>query len=296
MAKKRNNNVVRRRARFDVDENANYIRSRTISGYDPSDDIANNETVMERTFEQKRSSKKRRKLTIFGIALILIGLILLLMSQFTVGVSSVQYEQPGVTAKRDNEYLSFTNQYLAEHPSERFLWLLNDSELLATAKEHYPEISQISIKNNIVGGGKVVVSLREPVAVWRSGNNRSYVDSSGAVFGENFFNEPNITITDQNNSGQIDGISSRMLEFIGKTISGIESRVVGKVKEVIIPVSAARYVEMKLVDREFYIKVQIDRDVDSQITDIENMVKFVDEKKINPSYIDVRVKNRGFWK
>lgn len=296
MVKRKNNTTVRRRARFDTEEGVNYTRSRTISNYNPAESVTDSEVAMERKLEQKQSSKKRRKVIVFGVITAVFGLFLLLITQFTVGVSNVEYGQPGVIAKRDNEYLSFTNQYLTEHPSERFSWLFNDNEFLILIKEQFPEILDVSIKNDIISGNKIVISLREAVAVWRYGDNRSYVDSSGAVFADNYFSEPNIVITDQNSSGQVSGISSRMLEFIGKIISGVESSGVGSIREVSIPVSAARYIEIKLAGRDFYIKIQIDRDVDSQIADIKNMITFLDKKKIKPSYVDVRVKNRGFWK
>jgi hypothetical protein len=292
----RKNTNIRRRAHFEGDASSDYIRSRTISSYDPSDDESAQEAVLERTLDQKRSSRNRRLATVLASIGAVIGLALLATTQVAFNVSSVSYQQDGVVADSDERYLTFANQYLAEHPSERFLWMLRDSEFLAEAKKAFPEISKATITNSIINGSRINLSLRQPVAGWRSGVERSYVDQDGATFGKNYFDEPNITITDLNQSGLVNGISSRMLEFIGKTIAGIEASGVGKVREVSIPVSAARYVEMKLVDRDFLIKVQIDRNVDSQITDIKNMVKFLDDRSIKPTYIDVRIKNRGFWK
>jgi cell division septal protein FtsQ len=292
----RKDNNVRRRARFEAGDSANYIRSRTISSYDPSDDEVAREAVLERTLDQKRSSRKRRLFVGFVSLGVLVGLGLLVVSQFAVGVSSVEYLQDGVTAKHDDQYLAFANQYLADHPSERLLWFLREDELLKEAREFFPEIAEITINGSLTGGSRLQRTLRAPVAVWLSGSKRNYVDQNGVAFEQNYFDEPAITITDLNNSSLVKGISSRVLEFIGKTIAGIEQSGVGKVREVSIPVSAARYVELKLTDRDFPIKVQIDRDVNSQITDIKNMIKFLDARGIKPSYIDVRIKNRGFWK
>jgi hypothetical protein len=292
----RKNNNIRRRARFDGGDNTSYIRSQTISSYDPSDDEAISQDISQRLSEQRRSPRKRRLAVVLIILAALAGLAVLVITQFAASVSSVEYTQGSVSAKKDDQYLALANQYLASHPSERFLWLLHDDELLAEAKAAFPEIAKATISSGLAGGTRLKLSLRSPVAVWLSGNKRSYVDQDGVAFETNYFDEPNITITDLNSSSSANGISGRMLEFIGKTIAGIEESGVGKVKEVSIPVSAARYVEMKLVGREFFIKVQIDRDVESQITDIENTVKFLDGKGIKPNYIDVRIKNRAFWK
>jgi cell division septal protein FtsQ len=286
---------VRRRAGFDDGDSANFIRNRTLSGYDPSGDTAAEEAVLERSRQQNRSSKKRRWTTILLAIGVVVSLIVLLISQFVVSVSSVEYAQSGVSTKRDNEYLAFANQYLDERPSQRLLWAINGEELLAAARTAYPEIAEISVNNNLISGGSVKVSLRSPVAVWSAGGKRSYVDQHGVVFETNYFDEPDITIVDQNTS-QSGGVSSRMLEFIGKTIAGLESSSSEKVREISIPAQAARYVEIKLHSRDFYIKVQIDRDITSQITDIVNMIKFLDERGIKPSYIDVRVKNRGYYR
>jgi hypothetical protein len=292
----RKNTNIRRRAHFEGGDSSSYIRSRTISSYDPSDDDAAQEAVLGRTLDQKRNSRRRRLVTVLASIGAVLGLVLLATTQVAFNVSSVNYQQAGITADRDDQYIAFANQYLAEHPSERFLWLLHDGEFLAEAHKAFPEISEVTITSDIINGSRVNLKLRQPVAVWRSGSERNYVDQDGKTFSKNYFDEPNITITDLNQSGLVNGISSRMLEFIGKTIAGIEASEVGKVREVSIPVSAARYVEMKLVDRDFFIKVQIDRNVDSQITDIKNMVKFLDDRAIRPTYIDVRIKNRGFWK
>jgi hypothetical protein len=290
MAKKTN-----QRARFAGGDSANYIRSRTISGYDPSDDENPNE-ILDRTFDQKHVHRRQRILTVLVIIGALSGLVFLAMTQFAASVGTVEYAQNVAESDREEQYLSFANQYLADHPPERFFWLLRGSEFLAEARNAFPEISKISISNNIISGSRLNLSFRTPVAVWRLGDKRSYVDQDGVAFEKNFFDEPNITISDQSNSAQINGISGRMLEFIGKTIAGIESSGAGKVKEVTIPVSAARYVEFRLIDRDFSVKVQIDRDVSSQITDIVNIIKFLDERAIKPTYVDVRIKNRGFWK
>lgn len=295
MAKIRNKNV-RRRARINYEDNTNYVHNRAVNSYDPSEDLIANEIANKRTIEKQKASKKHRKKTFILIIVLVIGFILILFTQFAASVSSVEYSQNGVDVKYDAEYIEFTNQYLSSHPSERFLLLMNEDELLSSAKDNFPEISKISIKGGVFGGSKVLISLRQPVAVWQVGNNYSYVDSSGVVFEDNFFDEPDIKIVDQNNSASISGVSSRTMEFIGKTIARIEKEGIGKVKQVTIPLSAARYVEVMLSERDFYIKVQIDRDIKSQVTDIKSMIKYIDEKSIKPAYIDVRVKNRGFWK
>jgi hypothetical protein len=292
MAKKQNN-VIRRRAQINSYED-NFVRNMTMSGFDQSNN--NTTKTPPRKEPNKKNNTEHKAFKIIAFIAAIAGFVLLAVSQFVVSVSDVDYIQSGISAEKNDGYIAFANQYLLDNPPERILWFLQGDKFLATAKANFPEISEITIKSSIFNGSHLAISLREPVAMLAFGNLRHYIDKNGASFEKNYFYEPNIIINDQNSFNQGSNISSRMLEFIGKTIAGIKESGIGEVQEVNIPVSAARYIELKLADRGFFVKVQIDRDIDSQITDIVNMVKFLDDHDIKPNYIDVRVKNRGYYK
>jgi len=67
-------------------------------------------------------------------------------------------------------------------------------------------------------------------------------------------------------------------------------------QKVVIPPRALRYVDLYLSGVSYPFKAQIDRNPANQVLDIINMKKYLDEKNITPSYVDVRVEGKGYWR
>jgi hypothetical protein len=293
----RRNSQFRRRAQIEDDNSENYLRSRTISGFTPSSEEMT-QKVLERNLVQKKLSRKKRSLRVGIILLLLVGVGLFSFSQFTSGVTQVEYDNLSSTVVENDEYIETANQYLSEHPSERFAWSFKSDLFGEVFLNQHPEVETVRLANQILPGGTLRLKLRQPVAVWKSQKNNYFVDANGYVFEKNYFALPEIEIVDQSRIGMEQGsvASRRLLEFIGKIISGVESSGVGKIQNVTIPVNAIRYIEIKLVEHNFPIKVQTDRDAAGQVQDIVNMLEYLRAGNITPNYIDVRVKNRGFWR
>jgi len=280
------------RRRAQVESDGNYLRSRTISGYDPTEDYREQAEELERSKEAKKESRKKQRHIVTGCLLALLALAVFAFSQATIVLMGVEYNDSTISRDQDEAYLALAGQYLVQHPSERFSWALRNETMAEFLQVAYPEVGAVEVRGNF-GLGKLHVTIRQPVAVWKTAEAKHYVDASGAVFGRNFYGDPSITISDQSNSGIV---SQRFLAFIGKVISGVEGAGVGSVNRVNIPAGAIRFVEITLENRGHPIKIQTDRNPDSQVADVVNMVKFLDDRGITPQYVDVRVKNRGFWK
>lgn len=287
---RKNKGETRRRAY--VENDGNYIRSRTISGYDPSANTQKQEIELEHVREQKKVTRRKHRRVALASLLILCGLVVFAFSQMTVMLTGVDYSDSTVSKEQDTQYLEIASQYLVEHPSERFSWSRRDNSLTEYIQILYPEVESVQIRGGF-GVGKLYIEIRQPVAVWKTTAGSSFVDKNGAVFEKNYYADPNITINDQSGSG---AISQRFLQFIGKIIAGVDSSGVGQVEKVAIPAGAIRYVEITLSGKSYPIKIQTDRDADAQVADVVNMVKYLEKNSITPSYVDVRVKNRGFWK
>jgi hypothetical protein len=90
--------------------------------------------------------------------------------------------------------------------------------------------------------------------------------------------------------------SSRFLSFVGQVTAELGKNDVGTVERVVIPTGAIRYVEFYLGGRKYPFKAQIDRDPVGQAADIAAMMKYVDNNKITPTYVDVRIAGKGYWK
>jgi hypothetical protein len=214
-----------------------------------------------------------------------------------LSVDKVKYENLSIDGENEN-YINTANDYLSEHPSERFAWSFKKDLFNDFFTKQHPEVKTATIDNRITTDGTLKLKIREPVAVWKSSQNNYFVDADGHIFEINLFGFPEIEIFDQSNIGIANGstASSRLLEFVGKVIAGINSSGVGKTKSVTIPATAIRYFEIKLDGYNFPIKVQTDRDPSDQVRDVMNMVEYLKSNNITPSYVDVRVRNRGFWK
>lgn len=287
---RKNKGQTRKRAYVETD--GNYIRSRTISGYDPSGDFADKQIELEHTKAQKKIRRKKRRRSLIMLLLVLFGLLVFAFSQMTVTIIGADYSDSTINRSQDEGYVGVATQYLVEHPSERFSWSRRNESLTAHVQKTYPEVAAAEIRGGF-GVGRLYLEIRKPVAVWKTASSSSFVDKDGAVFEKNYYSDPEVIINDQSGSGVI---SQRFLQFVGKIIAGVDSSGIGKVEKVTIPAGSIRYVEITLAGRTYPIKIQTDRDAGSQIADVVNMIKYLDKKTITPSYVDVRVKNRGFWK
>ncbi|MDR1197107.1 MAG: hypothetical protein LBL08_02430 [Candidatus Nomurabacteria bacterium] len=296
--RRRSSGQVRRRAGTMTDSGGrDFVRGQTVNGYNPEGNGEKN-VEFERVKEIKKASRKKRSSIILGTILVIVALAAFVVSQYTASVDDVRYSDD-VKAKSDvNEgFIKAANAYLSEHPSERFAWSFRKKLFTNYLTKQFPEIASADISSNLIGGGVVDVKIRKPVAVWRVGDKSYYVDSGGNIFQKNYHAEPSITISDGSGIGNEEASTSRrLLEFIGKVISGVEKSGVGKVVNANIPASAIRYVEINIAGRAYPIKVQTDREADEQVADIVAMLKYLDQKKIKPKYVDLRVKNRGYWR
>ena len=69
----------------------------------------------------------------------------------------------------------------------------------------------------------------------------------------------------------------------------------GAVTDIIIPAST-RQVDLKLQGRGYPFKTHTDRDPLQQAEDIINTIKWLDDKKLTPEYVDVRVEGKAYFK
>ncbi len=103
---------------------------------------------------------------------------------------------------------------------------------------------------------------------------------------------PTVEIIDEDGRKNI---SNRVKEYVGQI--EVDFRDLGyKVSQVVLPVGAAREIDVYLDSFDFYIKVNIDRGTAVSAEDADRMIKYLSEKSIEASYIDVRVEGKGYYK
>lgn len=102
---------------------------------------------------------------------------------------------------------------------------------------------------------------------------------------------PTVQIIDENGTG----VSNRMKEYVG-TIEKDLQDLGYTVNRAVIPAGKSREVDVFLNNYEYYFKLNIDRASAVSAEDVSRMVAYLSERGINPGYVDVRVKGKGYYK
>ncbi|MCL2451446.1 hypothetical protein FWD20_01000 [Candidatus Saccharibacteria bacterium] len=273
--------------------NKNFTRGTTLSTF--------HSVEREESDRQKERNLRSRRRKLSGVLLIIVlvcGLGLMTLTQFSGSFVDVTSNVQTLETANADRYKNIVSEYLSKNPFERFSFARRNNNLLGYVAEQAPEVKSIKISQAGLLLGKLRVEFREPVAMWRTANETSYVDAEGVVFSNNYFATPSVTITDNSGAVAVSDVvaSSRFLGFVGRVTAGLAENG-GAVERVIIPTGAIRYVEFYLADRKYPFKAQIDRDPVGQAADIAAMTKYLDNNGITPtSYVDTRIAGKGYWK
>lgn len=297
---------TRRRVQFmEGQDDISFRRSRTMQGTTSSNVKAANQNRAElksdRLKKQQQDKRKKRAMIIIGSFAGIILCISYLVSQYVVGVSQVSF-QPAVERAPSSElYKKAIDSYLNEQPSTRFHFALDQKRLTQYVTEQLPEVKKVTSSGISSNHIQVVVELRKPIVGWKIGNGQSYVDEEGVAFTNNYFAQPAVSVVDKSgvNADQDTTkvvASERFLKFLGRLVALTNTSGLGEVKEASIPKATTRQIDIKLKDRSYLIKTHIDRDPAATVEDIKRVVGFLEQKKVTPSYIDVRVSGRAFYK
>ncbi len=100
-------------------------------------------------------------------------------------------------------------------------------------------------------------------------------------------------IIDEDNRGQV---STRMREYIAQ-LEGDFRDLGYTVTKVTIPTGTSRELYVDLAEKEgTFFKVNIDRGTAVTAEDATRMLKYIDEKGVQPGYIDIRVAGKAYYK
>ena len=301
---RKSRNERRRAQLMDGQDDTTFRRSRTMQGSTSSNvKSANQKKTVLKSDRLKKQQQDRRKRIIFillGIVLIVIIGVWYLISQYAVGVGTISFQPATDKAPPSELYKKAIVDYMSVRPAERFRFALSQERLSQAVSNQLPEVKKIykngADSNNI----NFKIELRKPIASWKTSNKQSFVDEEGVSFTHNYFSDPGVSISD--NSGVVSQndtkavVSERFLRFLGRLIALTNTSGLGEVKEASIPRATTREIDIKLEGRPYLIKTHIDRDPAATVEDIKRVVGFVEQKKITPSHIDVRVTGRAFYK
>jgi hypothetical protein len=282
------------RPRSDDLPGSQFRRNRTLSGV-----VREAPEVSARVRVHHLARQRRKVGSMLLLILVGIGLLALLLTQFTAKViitsasTSVSNSIDGII------YEEMINDYLGIHPAERLRFILNEQELSNYAAAVVPEVASVDQtgSENIVET-RFSITFREPIAGWQINGRQFYVDDHGIVFDKNYYTEPTVQIIDESGLSPEQGstvASARFLSFVGRVV-GLSKDRGYEVTEAILPSGTTRQLEIRIKGVTPRVKLSIDRGAGEQVEDMSHALNYLTERKLKPSYVDVRVSGRAVYR
>lgn len=268
-----------------------FRRNQTLSGVKRPE----TEAVSERTRMHHLARRRRNISAVFTLVLIVIVLLGALLSQFTGRVIVAGSSAALTHAIQPAVYEKTIEDYLAIHPVERLRFAMNETALSTYVSSVLPEVSHVKLTStdNIVESD-FTLTLRKPIAGWQINGHQYYVDETGVVFQNNYYDTPTVQIVDQSGVSPEQGsivASARLLSFVGKIVS-LAGQGKYTVTQAILPSGTTRELEIQLKDVQPLVKLSIDRGAGEQIEDMTRSLNYLQSQGKSAQYIDVRVSGR----
>jgi hypothetical protein len=304
--KPRANDTVPRRRRIVEDDQepsstetsvsgSQFRRNQTLSSYRYS-------TPEESTRQKAHTlTVQRRRLggILFIVAIATLALALLLwqlIAQVHITTSTKQL----ASTFESSRYEKAINEYLNLNPSQRLRFALNTEALTTFVSTELPEVENLSLSGIPgIAQSNVAITFRTPVAGWQINNKQYYVDTSGVVFENNYYDAPKVQIVDESGvtpeQGSAATVGTRLLGFLGKIVAQAGERGYSAVRAV-LPAGTTRQVDVYFEGETTRVKFSIDRGAGEQMEDADRSLKYLKSKSISAQYIDVRVAGRAAYK
>lgn len=287
-------------------ENTNarvFARNRTLTGSSSSRITSSGEMHAHlkspRVHVHHLAAMRRRAGSLLVGALVVSGLLFFLISQYS---AQVTVAGRGVTndASMTTTYEPLIQEYFARRPFERFRFATDMKEMVRFMQQNgAPEVVSLTLEPTAdIAVSQAVLSLREPVAGWVVAGKQEYVDKTGTAFARNYYETPGVQIVDNSGVPITDGrtlASSRYLGFVGRLVGALNQQGYN-VEQVIIPPSTTRQIELRIKGIGYVIKCSSDRSAGEQAEDIGRVIRYLEQRKVAPQYIDVRISNKAFYR
>lgn len=242
---------------------------------------------------------RRRVTGHLGLTLLVCLGLYLLIYQFIAHASIRLVGVSRSSTELARTYEPLIQDYFAARPVERLRFLTDTDTLTAFVQTKAPEVKSIEIEPTAgLGTSQFLITPRRPAAGWLMAGNQQYVDDTGAAFTRNYYDTPGVQIVDSSGVPTKDGhviASNRFLGFVGRLVGLIQQQGY-TVTRITIPPDTTRLVEVGLKDIPYPIKVSVDRLAGEQAEDIGRVVRYLTKQGITPSYVDVRVKGKAYYK
>lgn len=294
-----------RRTRLSLgQDDTSFRRSRTLTGSQSSNVRSANEErgALQSERLKKQSLQRRRRVILSGLAMLFvaIGGLYYLLSQYIGSVNTINFLPQTLTQQPSSQgYAATIMSFLRARPAERFRFALDDSELSQYVAQKYPEVSSVTRNGGGMGFGNFIITLRQPTVTWQVGTHQYYVDNQGVSFEKNYGPAPSVSVVDDSGASLSHGsalVSKDFLHFIGRLVALTDQSGLGNVTQATLPPGTTREIDITIQGRGFFIKTDSDRDPATEVQDMKLVVAYLDQHKLSPSYIDLRVVGRAFYK
>lgn len=291
-----------RQARITEDNDAYaFRRSRTMTG-----SLSNNVRAAAETHADLQSGrlkhhmlrKKRRFLFVYFLVTVgVIGLMTMLLNQSMLSVRLLALV--GAPSAPTTSYAQSIDTYLSTHPNERFSFSLRSDALTSSLQQQFPEVLSVQVvAQPWLQAAKATITLRHPIASWTLGTTKYYIDDHGIAFLHNYLSEPTLIVEDKTGIDPATGgtvASERMVHYIGRLVA-LLSKAGYTVEKLELPAGTSREVDVRLVGKAYVLKISLDRDPAGQVADIVSAVNYFTVKAVSPTYADVRVSSKLYYK
>lgn len=290
-----------------ITENNDYVSNRiqrrkkikTSNRFSLGQTISNMNGVSERdTLHQMRTKRKKvfklLSLTIL-LTVVLVWVLYELMFKFNIVNKNVKTP---ITEVQLNSYSVEISKYFKENPIERFYPFLNKDKFDNYIRKKIPEIeSVVSVDKHFLSATEMSVNFRKPMAMWVSNGNKYYVDKFGTAFVKSYFGDPKLEIVDKSGIkiSEAPVVSQEFLGFIGKMISISEEKNYS-INKLIIPPAMIKQIDVYIQNYNYPIKMITNRPPAEQVEDMYRTLNYLKANNISPAYVDVRIKNKAYYK
>jgi hypothetical protein len=277
-----------------VDSGNQFRRNQTLSGAKRPD----SEPVSERARMHHLARRRRHMSGVLTLVFAIIIVLGILLTQFTGRVVVAGSSQALNHSIQPGNYEKAINEYLAIHPVERLRFALNETALSAYVSSVLPEVSHVKLTStDSIVQSNFTMTLRQPIAGWQINGHQYYVDSTGVVFENNYYQTPTVQIVDQSGVSPAQGTivaSARLLSFVGRVVA-LAGQGSYNVTQALLPAGTTRELDIHLKDVAPRVKLSIDRGAGEQVEDMIRSLTYLKSQGKNAQYIDVRVSGRTVY-
>ncbi|MGY4893170.1 MAG: cell division protein FtsQ/DivIB [Candidatus Saccharimonadota bacterium] len=290
-----------RRRRFSDDSEAgqqqsgqSFKRNQTLSSYRHATPDESSRQKVHHLAQQRR-----RMGGIFGIVAIVIVAVGFLLWQLIAQVHVTTSTKQLATSFDGGQYEAAINEYLGLNPAQRLRLSLDETALSGYVATALPEVESVRMTGMPgLAESNFAITFRTPVAGWQINGKQYYVDATGVVFENNYYDTPGVQIVDESGITPEQGsavVGSRLLGFLGRVVAQAQGRGY-TITKAVLPRDTTRQVDIELATISTRVKLSIDRGAGEQVEDMDRSLKYLQSRGVSAEYVDVRISGRAAYR